>query len=438
MTDDHGPSIADANILVVDDTPANIGVLIHMLEDQGYRVLAATSGEQALKIAARVQPELILLDLMMPGMDGLETCRRIKGDERTCAIPVIFVTAQSDTEFVVEGFRVGAVDYVQKPFRQEEVCARVATHLKMGKYLARHRHDVEHLRAIVNNMAEGLLLIAPDGAVRSANPAAHHLLGYQNGQSLAGCAIGDLLEAPYGAHYREYFSTHATPEHRADSLRHGPHEVVMRTGSQGQLHLDLTITRMFGAEPLFIGLLHDISAHKQAHQAVLRLAHLDPLTNIANRRHFDDFLRQEWNRAQRSGEALAIALFDVDLFKLYNDALGHLAGDVCLQQVAKAIATLARRPTDLAARYGGEEFVLVFAETDAAAAAALAEEARRRVAALSLPHPQAGGAGRVSVSVGVASAIPDLHGDPAGLFARADAALYRAKAAGRDRVELAH
>ena len=119
-----------AEILIVDDVPANLNVLRQSLEAKGYDIIIATSGQSALKIAARTQPSLILLDIMMPGMDGFETCRRLKSDERLLDIPVIFITAKDETESLVEGFRVGGVDYITKPFEEEEVLVRVQTHLK--------------------------------------------------------------------------------------------------------------------------------------------------------------------------------------------------------------------------------------------------------------------------------------------------------------------
>jgi len=120
----------NAEILIVDDIPDNLNLLCQTLESEGYNIIAAPSGEIALQIVARIQPDLILLDIMMPGMDGFETCRRFKADKRLADIPVIFITARDETESVVEGFQVGGVDYITKPFQKEEVLVRVHTHLK--------------------------------------------------------------------------------------------------------------------------------------------------------------------------------------------------------------------------------------------------------------------------------------------------------------------
>ena len=123
-------------ILIVDDTPANIDVLDQFLEKEGYKISVAQSGETALDVASRVVPDLILLDVMMPGIDGFETCRRLKDDETTRNIPIIFITAKNETEDIVQGLSLGGVDYIVKPFRREEVCARIHLHLKLKRLMS--------------------------------------------------------------------------------------------------------------------------------------------------------------------------------------------------------------------------------------------------------------------------------------------------------------
>ncbi len=123
--------LTGSKVLVVDDTPANMDVLRGILEEQGYRIFAAPSGEVALKIAPRTLPDIILLDVMMPGIDGLETCRILKKDPLTKDIPIIFVSAKTDIQDIIDGFKVGAVDYINKPIRREEVLVRVHTHLEI-------------------------------------------------------------------------------------------------------------------------------------------------------------------------------------------------------------------------------------------------------------------------------------------------------------------
>ena len=141
-----GPDLAGAQILIVDDTPTNLKILRQALEGEGYRILVATNGEKALELAASVEPDLILLDVMMPGIDGFETCRRLRERAATRTIPVIFVTAKDETEGVVHGFEAGGIDYITKPFHNEEVLARTRTHLEralLARALAAKNDELE-------------------------------------------------------------------------------------------------------------------------------------------------------------------------------------------------------------------------------------------------------------------------------------------------------
>ena len=141
-----------AAILIVDDAPASLGLLQDMLRGRGHRTFVATSGERALDLAQRVQPDLILLDVMLPGLDGLETCRRLKAEPTTADIPVIFVSACSETEDIVAGFDCGAADYIAKPLRLPEVCARVHAQLRFRSASQSDTRQARHLRMIVEGM----------------------------------------------------------------------------------------------------------------------------------------------------------------------------------------------------------------------------------------------------------------------------------------------
>ncbi|WP_395703798.1 diguanylate cyclase [Aquabacterium sp.] len=298
---------ARPRLLVVDDQPINVQALYQALAAE-HQVFVATSGEQALKLALEKQPDLVLLDVVMPGLDGFEVCQQLKRDAATADIPVIFVTAHSDEAGETRGLDAGAVDFIAKPFNPRVVRARVKTHLTLKR--------------------------------------------------------------------------------QSDLLR--------------------------------------------------RMAFIDGLTGLYNRRHFDERLQQEWLRAQRNGTPLSLLLIDLDGFKRYNDRYGHPAGDDCLRRVAQALALGLLRPADLLARYGGEEFAAILPETDAAGALALAQRLGQLVQALALPHADSpAGLPVVSVSIGVASRPAAAPGEPAGpqseLLARADRQLYRAKAEGRAR-----
>ncbi len=172
-----------------------------------------------------------------------------------------------------------------------------------------------------------------------------------------------------------------------------------------------------------------------ANQELQRLATLDGLTQLANRRCFDEYLDREWRRQAREKAPLSLILCDVDFFKLYNDTYGHQAGDECLKQMASTIRCAVKRPSDLVARYGGEEFVVILPNTDAVGALQVAQQVHFRVTSLKMAHAKSSISKFVTVSLGVSSMIPGAESNPAMLIAAADKALYQAKAQGRDRIQ---
>jgi diguanylate cyclase (GGDEF)-like protein len=192
------------------------------------------------------------------------------------------------------------------------------------------------------------------------------------------------------------------------------------------------------ADQLAIAIQQSELYHKlqAANQKLERLATLDGLTQIPNRRRFDDYLRQESLRMARDHAPLSLILCDVDFFKLYNDTYGHLAGDACLIQVAKAISHAVKRPGDLAARYGGEEFAIVLPNTDSRGAMQVAQAIREEIHQLHLPHAASSVSEQVTVSLGIASVLPGCPYSVKTLVGTADQALYQAKKEGRDRFQL--
>jgi len=285
-----------ACILVVDDERTNRKVLSDLLKED-HQVLPAKNGEQALR---RLQNDsdidLVLLDVMMPDLDGYEVLRRMKSDEGTKEVPVIFITALDSAHDEEKGLRLGAADYITKPFHSAIVRARVENHLRF---------------------------------VRQRK----------------------LLES---------------------------------------------------------------------------LAGRDGLTEIHNRRSFDEFLKREWQRCRRNEQPLSLAMADVDFFKPYNDNYGHAAGDRVLKEVAGTLTSILNRPADMAARYGGEEFALLFPETKPGGAKLVAERARDAVEQLGIIHEYSPVAEHLTISVGVAGLVPE--GEKCeGLVQAADERLYRAK-----------
>lgn len=313
-------------ILIVDDDVTNLKVALDPLRSQGYEVLTARDGASGLNRAALAQPDLILLDVQMPGIDGFETCSRLKANPATKAIPVIFMTALNSIENTLRGFAVGGVDYVPKPFQVEELLARVAT----------------------------------------------HVLLYQLQRDLQ-AEIHDRKQAE--------------------------------------------------------------AALQRANYELQRLAVLDELTQIANRRRFDQYLTAQWNNPAPA--PLSLLMCDVDYFKRYNDGYGHPAGDHCLQQVAQGISRAVWRGQDLVARYGGEEFAIILPDTDSNGAEHVAAAIQHEIQRLHLPHEHSTAHRYVTLSIGAATTLSTAHITSAQLIAAADAALYTAKQQGRNRVAIA-
>jgi len=429
-----------AAVLIVDDAPAHLGALRSMMLQQGYQTFVANSGERALGIAQRALPDLVLLDINLPAMDGMEVCRRLKAHPVTCNIPVIFMSARTETDDIVAAFDIGAADYITKPLRLAEVCARVRAQLQFRRTSLSQQEQAERLRLIVNSIDEGLMIIEASGRVQYANPACDRYLGYGPGE-LAGCALDSLL-APSVAHeYLDFFSrsmTGALGDQAFARECRGAREVLIRQRDGTLRAMDFTLTPMLSDQPLFVALLHDITHHKQSENALQRAALADALTKIPNRRHFDAFLEKEWQRAVRSSQPLSLIVLDVDHFKGYNDSLGHAAGDACLQQVAMALQSHALRATDIAARYGGEEFVLLFGETGFDAAAALGETIRAHIESLRIPNPGSTTSPWVTASLGVATIVPTQLDDLKNFFVAADRAMYAVKDAGRNGVRTVH
>ncbi len=291
-------------ILLVDDYPGNLDALTMVLEEF-YDVTTATNGKDALALALNEPFDLIMLDVMMPEMDGYEVCRQLMKHEGTNEIPVIFVTGKAQIQDEARGLGLGAVDYISKPYSLAVVLARVRNHMATAR-------------------------------------------------------------------------------------------------SKKQLK---------------------------------SFSYIDGLTGLPNRRQFDEVLQKEWQRAIREQRDISVILIDVDNFKPYNDFYGHIAGDECLHEIARALGSCRRRASDFVGRYGGEEFVAILPNTNADGALHMAEEMLESVRALKIPHQRNPHDGIVTVSVGSATCAPTVDHTAKWLLSKADKLLYSAKQKGRNQVQ---
>ena len=446
------------NILIVDDSPENVRLLSSLLKDRGYKIDSATDGRMALSMVKTKPPDLILLDIMLPILDGYQVCNILKSQLETRHIPIIFLSGLDSELDKVEAFRVGGVDYITKPFFVEEVIFRVQTQLTIVSQQRRF-HNVLNREIAEREIAErelnksralltGVLNSSLDGvaafeAIRDyqnkivdfkwliANPVAAMTVG-KTTQTLQGRRLflekssGNLFDGLFEL-FVQVVETCTVLEkeyyHDSDSLKLWFHIVAVKLGDG------------------FAMTFRDISDRKQIEitlkKANLRLtyqANIDSLTQIANRRRFDEYIAQEWSRCARERQYLSLILCDVDYFKTYNDTYGHQAGDNCLYEVAQGIDRAVKRPADVAFRYGGEEFAVILPYTEGQGAIRVAETIHQHIKDLQLPHSGSEIGNIVTISIGVSSLIPDIRSSPHTLIAAADAALYNSKIKGRDRI----
>lgn len=449
-------------ILLVDDKAANISLLTAILEEKGYQISAAGDGEQAIKIAGFVQPDLILLDIMMPGIDGFETCRRLKHQQETKVIPVIFISAKSDIEDILMGFSVGGVDYINKPFYKEEVCARiqsqlkiqslnkqlVSSELKMSQLLENYQYQSQRLQQIVDHIAAGIIEINHLGNICFANPAIEKLFAYTT-EELEAIQFFELLAEPYAGRYKKKFKDCAldnacideileedlSGDNAEDNAEENVVEIIAKQKNGSEFPVDFSLIKISVGKEMYMAVIQDTTMHKEKEQQLRHLSNIDPLTKLVNRRYFEQQFKNEWQRNQRgmrNNNQLAFFMIDIDFFKQFNDTYGHQAGDACLVNIAHSIVNNTRRSRDIVARLGGEEFGVIITETSKQDVIKIAEQIRNDIYALKIPHSSSK-YGFVSISLGgvISSSVDDCNSSAA-LYDKADQLMYQAKRSGRN------
>ncbi len=453
-----------ARILVVDDVPSNVKLLEARLAAEYYEVRTAQSGPAALELAPVWAPDLILLDVMMPGMDGFEVCARLKANGATEHIPIVMVTALGESCERVRGLEAGADDFLTKPVDDETLFARVRSLVRLKRIL-----DEWRLRAETTSQLGVRLRQEPAPSVRGTRAVALVVdtLEWQrvaaalaaegigadrvtNGHEAmarltsAGCdlVLLDLRLASedplrLASRLRAEEATRDTPvlllaepNHRQLLFRGfdlGANDYILRPLDANELRVRARnqIRRKLYQDRLRADLAYSIS-----------LAVTDPLTGLHNQRYLRGHLKSLLASLQAGGGVLAAMMLDLDHFKSINDRYGHAAGDAALQAVATAIRKQVRL-FDTVARYGGEEFAIVMPGATAADAAVAAERLRREIAGLRF-EPLPGVTHALTISIGVAAVgaeeVDDGEAAAEILLRRADEALYQAKRQGRNQV----
>jgi two-component system cell cycle response regulator len=485
-----------ARILIADDDTAIVQTMTWVLKEHGYDVVAVHQGERVVELMGERTPDLVILDVMFPDVDGYQILERIKDDDRFRDVPVLMVSSLPPEEAAVRTLGLGAADFVRKPFRVKEMLARIQAQLRMRAILRSANDALRHAEAELERVREEaenrrkLVDILHDVTDDLSSDEIYHLLARRVARALdlTHCSVilarqGErprvVATAFEQASARNFeLDLDRYPEIRAalDSGRAVLVEDVMSSPLYADVRqrwvrdgttvttrsvialpfaLDQTqagvffLRRAVNEPPLTA---EDVefadTVVKAAVAAVQRakvlestmadnrrlevMANTDPLTAVLNRRALTERLASELERVKRYDATVSVLLIDIDHFKRVNDNYGHLVGDDVLMDVG-ALLQSAVRSVDVVARYGGEEFVIALPETGLAGATAFAERIRELVEAHTFAH--AGGSDlRLTASIGVASfPSPGLE-TVEDLLAKADQALYRAKAEGRNRV----
>ena len=450
-----------ARVLVVDDVPANVRLLEARLSAEYFDVATAFSGQEALALCARAECDIVLLDVMMPDLDGFEVCRKLKSNPATHHIPVVMVTALDQPSDRVKGLEAGADDFLTKPVTDVALVSRVRqlARLKMVTDELRMRAVTSKEIGIQNPENEaiadvgrgGRVLIVDDRASSyervSAMLATEHTvdvvpnpndalfraaegnydlvivsLALENFDGMRLCSQVRSLERTRNVPILAI----ADPDDNVRMVRGleiGVNDYVMRPIDKNEM---LARARTQIRKKRYTERLRDNV------QQSIEMAITDPLTGLYNRRYMESHLSALVEQAAGRGKPLTALVLDIDYFKSVNDTHGHDAGDDVLREFAVRVRK-SIRGIDLACRFGGEEFVIIMPETDMAVATIVAERLRRRIASERFPIQQGSKAIEVTISIGIAT-LDAADDSAANILKRADQALYRAKRDGRNRV----
>jgi len=446
------------HILIVDNDETTRGVLKDFLEANGDFCYVASNAYEALSALPENPITLVISDIKMPGMDGIEFMKEAK---QSFSNPdFIIITGYASEYSYTNIINAGATDYLTKPFKLEELKARIErikrerrllNELKKGNAALESAIEKANLMSIKAETANleldqifdrstsGIWVIDSQFEILRMNRTLSNFAG-KGGGKVRGLKCYDVFP----------ISLCGGPGCPLTRIMNGNDFFecdIEKKDEQGpRISFLLTATSFFGLDGELMGMVaefKDITSRRQAeadlekaNRELQRLSVLDDLTQVANRRRFDETLNQEWQRLSRDRAPLSLIFCDIDYFKLYNDTYGHQAGDDCLRAVANTIRANCKRPCDFVARYGGEEFIVILPNTAAEGAVHLAEDIREEIERLRIPHMRSQVSRYITLSLGVSCVFPSVHIAPESLIGAADNALYDAKKQGRNRAVL--
>ena len=448
-----------AKILVVDDTPHNVKLLADILGMKGYAVTTATHGQEALDKVAADMPDLILLDIMMPGLSGYDVCNRLRADPATALLPIVLCTSLDPGQERVKGIEAGADDFLTKPVSDVALIARVRSlaRLKMMTDELRMRAvtskeiGIQEMDVFADGGRAGRILIVDDRQSSHERIAAmladEHVVEVEANSSdaLFHAAEGNYDLVIVSLALEKFDALRLCSQIRSlERTRNVPVLAVCEPDDNARMVRGLEIgvndylMRPIDRNELMARARTQIRKKRYTErlrdnvQQSIEMAITDALTGLYNRRYMETHLSSLVEQAASRGKPLTALVLDIDYFKSVNDTHGHDAGDDVLREFATRIKK-SIRGIDLACRFGGEEFVIIMPETDMGVATIVAERLRRRIASERFPIQQGTNSLEVTISIGLATL--DAADDNAGsILKRADQALYRAKRDGRNRV----
>jgi two-component system cell cycle response regulator len=452
-----------AQILVVDDIPANVKLLEAKLTSEYYDVITARDGFEALNQAKAHKPDIILLDVMMPGMDGFETCKKIKEDPEISHIPVVMVTALSEKSDRLKGLDAGADDFLTKPINDMALFARVKSLVRIKMLLDELRlrdktstqMGIESNMQMLSDVSGARVMLLDDDSVQGKQIVAKMTESglvtewvQESEQALPKATEGNFDAIVISTMLGDADGLRLASQIKSqEEVRNVPLVVLvdeddsrlmykaLELGINDYLTVPVDRNEMVARVRTQIRRKRYQEALRSNYQKSISMAVTDGLTGLYNRHYLNTHLDNMVQQSIKNNKPLALMIMDMDHFKMVNDTHGHDAGDMVLKQLA-GIIIRAVRSTDLAARFGGEEFVILMPETDAQAAMTTASRVREQVEATPFKINAQGDTISKTISIGVATLMP--QGDTSeALMKRADSVLYEAKHGGRNQVKIA-
>lgn len=423
-----------STILIVDDMQTNITILSKILKDN-YKIKVAKNGQKALDMVSKGDIDLVLLDIVMPQMDGYEVCKMIKNDDATKTIPIIFVTGNTSKEDEEKGFSLGAVDYITKPFSPSIVQARVDTHInlrnrqieleKLSKTIQEKNEILTQYTQVIDQNVitsstdlDGNITYVSDAFCRICGYTKEELIG-KNHRLIKHPDMPDSL-------YKDLWQTISQDKDWEGEIKNRK-----KNGNFYWVKAYITAIYKDGKKIGYTAIRQEITDKKKIEQISIT----DGLTKIYNRRHFNELFPKIINSSKRKGDLLCFLLMDIDHFKLYNDNYGHQAGDEVLVKFAACMKNSLRRSDDFAFRLGGEEFGIIYKSDSRKSALEFANRLKSDIHSLKIEHKYNSNKPFISASMGLLckNANDILGMDEA--YKEVDELLYLAKQNGRDRIE---